>query len=483
MMFLFYPLFNVLSIALSVMAITMLIPLLLLFGDTDVQALMFIESALLTLASAGLFKLLGRRHRGRLIQRQLFLVTAGSWIVTPLYGMIPFLMMKHPLSLADAFFECVSGFTTTGATVMSGLDKVPHDILLYRSILQWFGGIGIIAVAIAALPSLKTGGMKLFRTESSDWSEKATPRAHHMMSGLLIAYMVLSVLCCLCYWLAGMDVFNAVNHAMTTISTGGYSTSDASFAQFDSNLLHWIAIIFMLAGCLPFMMFVQAWHGRSLRMFKDIQIAGLLGIVIGTTVVLVPDVNWTGDMDLADAITLAAFNVTSIVSTTGFASSDYSLWGNTTHVAFFFLTFIGGCSGSTAGGVKIFRCQLFFIQLKKQLIKSIHPNSVIATKYGNRMVTEDIMQSCIAYLFLLMTSLIIVTFLLSMTGLDLVTSLTGAATAFMNVGPGLGEIIGPAGNFAPLTDTAKWLLSIAMILGRLEFIAIIILFTRTFWRG
>ena len=483
MMFLFYPLFNVLSIALMVMAFAMLIPLLLLFVGTPVQYQMFIESATLTMISALLFKLLGSRHRGRLIQRQLFLVTAGSWVVTPLYGMIPFLMMEHPLSLADAFFECASGFTTTGATVMSGLDKVPHDILLYRSIIQWFGGIGIIAVAIAALPSLKTGGMKLFRTESSDWSEKATPRAHHMMSGLLIAYIAVSVLCCLCYWLAGMDLFNAVNHAMTTISTGGYSTSDASFAQFNSNLLHWIAIVFMLVGCLPFMLFVQAWHGRSLRMFKDIQIAGLLGVVIGASAVLATDVAWTEHMTPWDAITLAAFNVTSIVSTTGYISTDYSLWGNATHVTFFFLTFIGGCSGSTAGGVKIFRCQLFFIQLKKQLIKSIHPNSVIATKYGNRMVTEDIMQSCIAYLFLLMTSLILVTFLLSLTGLDLLTSLTGASTAFMNVGPGLGDVIGPAGNFAPLTDTAKWLLAVAMILGRLEFIAIVILFTRTFWRG
>ncbi|MBK8972624.1 MAG: TrkH family potassium uptake protein [Hahellaceae bacterium] len=482
-MYLFVPLFNVLSIALALLALSMLTPLALILAGETIEYMVFIQSATATAVGSLFFRALGRGYRRRLIQRQLFLITAGSWLVAPFFAMLPFLLIEKPLSLADAFFETVSGITTTGATVITGLDQLTPDILLYRSILQWFGGVGIIGMAIAILPSLKTGGMKLFRTESSDWSEKATARTNNLLNGIMAAYITLTILCFICYRLAGMDLFNAINHALTTVATGGFSTSDQSFAQFESHALHWIAIFFMIAGSIPFFLYVQAWHVRSARVFSNVQVLGLLAITAGVTLILAIDLAATENKGLLEALTLSAFNVTSVISTTGYASADYMQWGNATVVTFFFLMFIGGCSGSTSGGVKVFRCQLFFVQLKKQLIKSIHPNAVIASKYGGRMVSEDIMQSCIAFIFLVMTSLIVVTFLLSLTGLDFMTSATGASSALMNVGPGLGHIIGPAGSFKPLSDVAKWLLSFSMILGRLEFIAIVILFTRTFWRG
>ncbi len=482
-MMLLKPLFRLLSIALAVLGLLMLLPLsLVLFGD-EVNQQGFLGSALLTLIGAGICQFLSRNMPERLVSKQLFIITSGAWLVVPAFGLLPFILMAEPLSFTDASFETISALTTTGSTVMTGLDTLSRDILLWRSILQWFGGIGIIGMAIAILPSLKVGGMRLFKTESSDWSEKATPRAHQMLVGIISTYVILSVVCSLAYFIGGMSPFNAINHAMTTISTGGFSTSDNSFGQFDSYLLQWICIIFMISGSIPFLLYVRMWSHRNIAVFKDIQVLGLVGLLAGVSLILALDLELTGKMEFWRALTLSALNVTSVVTTTGFASADYSHWGNAAIVLFFFLTFIGGCSGSTSGGVKIFRCQMFFILLKTQLVKSVHPNAVISSKYGGRAVTDDIIQSCIAFLFFLMTSLIVLTFLLSLTGLDFLTSITGASTALMNVGPGLGDMIGPAGNFQHLQSSAKWLLALGMLLGRLEFLAVLILFTRTFWRG
>ncbi|OZG73129.1 potassium transporter TrkH [Hahella sp. CCB-MM4] len=480
---LFKPLFRLLSIALLVLGTMMLLPLILVFYGDPVHLKAFSVSAALTMAGAVVCHLLSREGVERLISKQLFVITSGAWFVVPMFGLLPFLMMRDPLTFTDAVFETVSALTTTGSTVMSGLDHTPRDILLWRSILQWFGGIGIIGMAIAILPSLKVGGMRLFQTESSDWSEKTTPRAHQMLVGIITAYLAISVLCALAYWVGGMSPFNAINHAMTTVSTGGFSTSDSSFGQFDSKLLQWMCTFFMIAGSIPFLLYVRMWSHRSLIHVNDVQVKGLVGLLLGVSLILAVDLEFTGRMDFWEAFTLSALNVTSVVTTTGFASADYSHWGNAAIALFFFLTFIGGCSGSTSGGVKIFRCQIFFIMLKTQLVKSVHPNAVIASKFGGRTVSDDIIQSCIAFLFFLMTTLIVLTFLLSLTGLDFITSITGASTALMNVGPGLGDMIGPAGNFQSLEISAKWLLTIGMLLGRLEFLAVMILFTRTFWRG
>ncbi|GAA3958310.1 TrkH family potassium uptake protein [Allohahella marinimesophila] len=480
---LFVPYFRVAAVALLILSALMLAPMgLTLVGYGGAHETYLLPLAA-SLAAGLIFKRLGHPAPAHINQRQLFLITAGTWLTVPTFGMLPFMFMDNPLSLVDAAFETVSGMTTTGSTVMTGLEQTPKDILLWRSVLQWYGGIGIIGMTIAVLPSLKSGGMKLFRTESSDWSEKEIPQMKDLLKGIIGAYFGLSILCALAYWLAGMDAFNAINHMMTTVSTGGYSTSDASFGQFPSHLITWLAILFMFAGAVPFVLYIRFWRKQSSRILSDIQVKGLLFVLASAAGFLTIDLVLTTEMTIFEALTASAFNVMSVVTTTGYANANYGLWGPAAVAIFFFLTFVGGCSGSTSGGIKIFRFQLFFIMLQRQFKQAIHPNAVLVSKYGTRLVTEEILQSTIAFVFLLITTLVVLTLLLSLTGLDFITSITGASTALMNVGPGLGEMIGPAGNFQGVSDAAKSILMAGMILGRLEFTAIMIIFTRVFWRG
>ena len=462
----------------------MLVPLALSIAyNSDNQIAFFSSAAITSLVGIG-FLLVGKKSRLDFMQpRQVFLITTAAWTGVSLFSALPFILIDHPLTLADAVFEAVSGVTSTGSSVMSGLDSLPKDILLWRSILNWIGGVGIIGMAIAILPFLRVGGMRLFKTESSDWSDKAMPRAQSLMAMIIYCYLLLSLICCLAFWLAGMDFFNAVNHAMATVSTGGFSTSDSSFAQFDSLLIHWIAIVFMLAGAFPFVLFVRLLVNRKFIVFKDTQVRGLLWIVAVTTVALTAQLIITDQMAPFQALTMACFNLVSVITTTGFASGDYQLWGSLSLIVFFFVTFVGGCSGSTTGGIKVFRLQIFGGLVKEQILTAIHPRAIISRRYNNRLISSEIIASSISYMFLMTACLVTIAVILALTGLDLVTSFTGAATAVMNVGPGLGPIIGPAGNFSSLSDTAKWALSAGMLLGRLEFLTILVLFTPAFWRA
>jgi trk system potassium uptake protein TrkH len=324
--------------------------------------------------------------------------------------------------------------------------------------------------------------MKLFRTESSDWSDKSLPRTQQLLMLMVVTYALLTLACVLAYSLFGMDLFNAVNHAMATVSTGGFSTSDSSFAQFDSISLHWVSILFMVLGATPFVLFIRLVRHRQVSIFRDAQWRGMLAILAVLALLLtLPALSMPGQT-LPWAFTLATFNIVSVVTTTGYASTDYTLWGNFAIAIFFFATFLGGCSGSTSGGIKTFRVQLCFTIIREQIIKAVHPNAILKRQYNGSTVSDEIVASLVGFLFLMAISLTIMTLLLSLMGLDLVTSLTGSATALMNVGPGLGAIIGPAGNFQPLPAAAKWVLSMGMILGRLEFLTIIVLLTPAFWR-
>jgi trk system potassium uptake protein TrkH len=413
----------------------------------------------------------------------MFLVTFANWIGVPLFATLPFLLSNLGISVTDAVFESVSGVTTTGATVLSGLDDMPKDILLWRSMTQWLGGLGFIGMAVAVLPFLRVGGMRLFQTESSDWSEKAVPRARTLIRSLTVAYLVLSFLCMFSYWIGGMTWFDAVNHAMTTISTAGYSTSDASLGSFPQPWIQWSAVLFMTLGGMPFVLFIKAFSQRSLFALFDSQVKAYLSVIVLMSILIALYLYLYKAIAPWEAITLSFVNVTSVITTTGYASADYGLWGEAAVVAFFFMMFIGGCSGSTSGGIKIFRFQLFFLILYDQLIKSVHPRAVTTLRYNSRKVNEDVVSSSIAFMFMAMGSFGLLAFILGLTGLDLTTSLSGSLTALMNVGPGLGEIIGPPGNFEPLPTAAKWAMCAGMLLGRLEFLAIYILFTRMFWRG
>lgn len=478
------PTLLILGAILNILALFMLVPLALSIAYDSNNQLAFFSSATITSLSGIAFLLMSKKSRLDFMQpRLVFLITSVAWTGVSLFSALPFLLIDHPLGLADAVFEAVSGVTTTGSSVMSGLDALPKDILLWRSMLNWIGGVGIIGMAIAVLPFLRVGGMRLFKTESSDWSDKAMPRAQSLMAMIIYSYLALSVICCLAFWLAGMDFFNAINHTMTTVSTGGFSTSDSSFAQFDSLLIHWIAIVFMLAGAFPFVLFVRLLVNKKFIVFGDTQVRGLLWIVAITTLMLSLQLIISGQMDPLRAVTMACFNLVSVITTTGFASGDYQLWGSLALVVFFFATFVGGCSGSTTGGIKVFRLQIFGGLVKEQIMTAIHPRAIISRRYNNRLISSEIIASSISYMFLMVACWLVITIILALTGLDLVTSVTGALTSVMNVGPGLGDVIGPAGNFSSLSDTAKWALSAGMLLGRLEFLTILVLFTPAFWRA
>ncbi|MES3007202.1 MAG: TrkH family potassium uptake protein [Pseudomonadota bacterium] len=473
----------VLGVVLNLLAVFLLIPAALgLVSDTG-NHYAFLMSAAVASSAGIVLGITGIRHRAANLQsRQMFIITASAWIVIPLVGALPFVLWNDGVSYTDAVFETVSGLTTTGATVFVGLDNTPPDILLWRSLLHWIGGLGIIGMAIAVMPFLSVGGMKLFRTESSDWSDKSLPRTQKILMLIVLIYLLLTLACLLAFWGFGMDFFNAINHAMATVSTGGYSTSDSSFAQFDSLALHWVAIVFMILGATPFVLMIRLFRHKQVSILRDAQWCGMLAILTTLSLLLVlPALAMPGET-LSWAITHAAFNLVSVVTTTGFASTDYTQWGSFAIAIFFFATFLGGCSGSTSGGIKTFRVQLCFTVIREQIIRAIHPNAVMKRQYNGGTVSDEIVASLVAFLFLMAISVTVMTLLLALMGLDLITSLTASATALMNVGPGLGPIVGPAGNFSSLPGLAKWVLCAGMILGRLEFLTIIVLFTPAFWR-
>jgi trk system potassium uptake protein TrkH len=477
------PVLIVLGVVLCFVALLQVFPALLAWYTDSGNLHAYTLSALLGGGSGLVCIAVGHAHRSAHLQpRQMFLITATAWLVVPLFGALPLLLTLDGLSLADAVFESVSGMTTTGSTVLVGLDAMADDVLLWRSLLQWFGGMGIIGMAIAVLPFLSVGGMKLFRTESSDWSDKSMPRTQQLLKHMVLVYVVLTLLCTLLYRVFGMDTFNAVNHALSTISTGGYSTSDSSFAQFASPALHWIGIVFMILGASPFVLYLRVLKHRSLAPLADRQLRGMLLMMAGMSASLALVLWQAGDSSFGQALTLATFNLVSVVTTTGFASADFSLWGNFAIVVFFFATFLGGCSGSTSGGIKTFRIQLCLTLIREQVARAIHPRAALPRAYNGVTVSDEILTSLVAFLFVMVLCLTAMTLLLALTGLDLVTSLTGSATALANVGPGLGPIIGPAGNFSSLSDMAKWVLCGGMIMGRLEFLTIIVLLSPAFWR-
>ncbi len=348
--------------------------------------------------------------------------------------------------------------------------------------LHWLGGIGFIGMAVAILPLLRVGGMRLFQTESSDWSEKVTPRSHVAANYILWIYVGLTALATLALWLAGMTPFEAINHAMSLISTGGFSTSDASLGHWPQPAIHWVSVVVMMAGALPFTLYVATLRGHKRALLKDQQVRGFVGFLVITWLIVGTWLSLNSDYSWWDAVRIVAVNVTSVVTTTGVALGDYTLWGSFALLLFFYLTFVGGCSGSTAGGLKIFRFQVAGELLMGSLKQLIHPRAVIQKKYNNHPIDEEIVRSLLTFSFFFTITIGAIALGLALIGLDWTTALTGAATAVCNVGPGLGTIIGPAGNFSTLPDAAKWLLTIGMLLGRLEILTVLVLFTPVFWK-
>ncbi|MDX1817992.1 MAG: TrkH family potassium uptake protein [Marinobacter sp.] len=477
------PIVQILGFLLILLSFLMTLPVnLLMFGETS-DWLAFVKSASVCFVIGVLALSVSGRRKHALKQRQMFMLTVSAWVIIPLFSSLPLLLSGMNLTITDAFFESISGVTTTGSTVLTGLDSMPDDILLWRSLMQWMGGIGIIGMAVAILPFLRIGGMRLFATESSEWSEKVVPRTNSLARSLVGVYLGITLACLLSYWVLGMTLFEALNHALTTVSTGGYSTSDSSMGQFESLGILLVATVFMAIGGMPFFLFVRFIHGQRQPLFRDQQVRFFLVLLVAVAAMLTVYRVVNDDADPFYTFIHALFNVTSVVTTTGFASTDYSMWGPFAVVIFLFITFVGGCSGSTAGGMKIFRFQLSMLLLREQVRRLLHPHAVFARNYNGRVIGDDIVASSVAFSFIFLATLAVVTAMLGALGLDLVTSFSGAVTALTNVGPGLGDIIGPAGNFQSLPDAAKWVLMATMILGRLELLSVFVMLSPDFWRS
>ena len=444
----------------------------------------FLSSSFITILIGTLFVLANLQEEYQLNLKQTFLFSTFAWIAVATFGALPFILSDINFSLSDAFFESMSGITTTGSTVVTNLDTSPKSILLWRAIMQWLGGVGIIVMAITVLPLLKVGGMQLFKIESSDKPEKILPKTSQVAFIIISTYLILTFSCAFFYKILGMSLFDSIAHAMTTIATGGFSTHNDSIGYFNNPSIELVATLFIILGSIPFIVYLKFIKGNRKIFFQDIQIKGLIYLLLLSTLIMFIYLFFNNDNILViEKIRIASFNVVSILSGTGYVTNDFSLWGKFPLIFFLFLMFIGGCAGSTACGIKIFRFQLLFLFLNNQIKKLISPNSVFILKYNNQKITNNYMNSVIIFVFAYLFIFILTAMLLSVTGLDFLSAISGAATSISNVGPGLGEMIGPNGNFKSIPEISKWILSFGMLLGRLELFAVLILFFPSFWRN
>ena len=475
--------FFLIGILLIVLGASMLAPYVLQVV-LDEGSHSFISASFVTIFIGILFVLANLEKEFKLNLRQTFLFSSLAWVTVAVFGSLPFLLSTQNFSFSEAFFESMSGITTTGATIISDLDNSPKSILLWRAIMQWLGGIGIVVMAITILPLLKVGGMQLFKMEGPDSTEKILPRTIEVATIIISTYIILTLMCGFFYWIFGMTIFDSVSHAMTTIATGGFSTHNDSIGFFKSSNIEMVASIFIILGSIPFISYLKFTQGNKKVFFQDVQIRGLIYLLLISIIIMFLYLLLINDeSSLFDKIRISSFNVISILSGTGYVTDDFGLWGKFSLIFFLALMFIGGCAGSTACGIKIFRLQMLLIFLKNQIKKIISPNSVIITKYNNQKISDNFINSVIIFIFTFLFIFLIIAMLLSISGLDFITSISGAASSISNVGPGLGDIIGPNGNYKDIPDASKWILSAGMLLGRLELFAVLVLFFPSFWRG
>ncbi|OBY26618.1 TrkH family potassium uptake protein [Leisingera sp. JC1] len=477
------PVGYVIGLLVVILGAMMVFPLLVDLYDGRGEWPVFLESAVFTVLVGGLLSLsCANGVKEGLSIRQTFLLTTLVWVALPLFGAVPLMLGATELRFVDAFFEAMSGLTTTGSTVISGLDDLPRGLLLWRGILQWLGGIGIIVVAMVFLPELRVGGMQIFRSEAFDTMGKILPRAQAIAKQISLIYVTLTLMCMIVYLMLGLEGFDALVHALTTMSTGGFSNYDASFGTF-SGPAEYAASVFMIIAALPFVRYVQLINGHAEPLFRDSQIRTFLAIILLLVAVTTSVLVYVFPHHPEQAFREALFNITSIISGTGYASVDYMGWGSFLIMVFFFIGLIGGCAGSTACSVKIFRYQLLFSAIRVQIQRIRSPHGIFVPRFEGRAVSADVLSSVISFFMFFVVTIGIVAWMLALTGLDFVTSVSGAATAVANIGPGLGDIIGPAGNFSSLNDPAKWILSVAMLIGRLELMAVYAILTVRFWRA
>jgi len=482
-MFDFRPVGYVIGLLVAALGAAMLFPMLIDIAEGSGNWTAFLQASIISMVFGGLIALAcANGVKEHLSIQQTFLLTTGVWVALPIFGAIPFITGATDERFVNAMFEAMSGLTTTGSTVFSDLEELPKGLLFWRALLQWFGGIGIIVVAMVFLPELRVGGMQIFRSEGFDTFGKILPRATEIASRVSVVYFGLTIICAFTYLGFGMSPFDAATHAMTTVATGGFANYDSSFENFGAGV-EYAAVIFMLLAALPFVRYVQLLAGTAKPLYRDSQVRTFFGTAAVIVLIMALWQLSFAPGTAENSFRKSLFNVVSILTGTGYSSDNYMTWGGFPVAVFFFIGLIGGCAGSTSCSIKIFRYQLLFSSITAQIGRLHSPHGLFSPRYGGRAVGADVLSSVMAFFVLFIVSLGVISVLLAMTGLDFVTSISGASAALANIGPGLGPIIGPAGNFGSLGDTAKWILIAAMLIGRLELMAVYVLFTLKFWRG
>ncbi len=473
--------FFIVGILLLVLGVFMMIPyaVQLIYNENSNS---FFSSSIITIFIGVLTILASLKKDNQLNLQQAFLFSTLSWASIALFGSLPFLLSGLNLSFSEAFFESMSGITTTGSTTIIDLDSTPKSILLWRAIMQWLGGIGIIVMATTVMPLLKVGGMQVFKTDTSG-SEKILPKTIEVAFTIISIYSILTFACGFIYWVLGMTIFDSVAHALTTLATGGFSTHNESIGFFKSPRIEFTSIIFIILGSIPFITYIKFVKGNKKIFYQDVQIRGFIYLLLVSIFIMFIYLFLNkSEYSALDNLRISSFNVISILSGTGYVTDDFGLWGEFPLIFFIFLMFVGGCAGSKTCGIKIFRLQILFLFVGNQIKKLIYPNSVLIVNYNNKKIEDNFINSVIIFIFSYLFLFLIIAMLLSVSGLDFLSAISGAATSISNVGPGLGDMIGPNGNFNEVSDISKWILSFAMLLGRLEIFAVLVLFLPSFWR-
>ncbi len=476
------PIFFINGILLLILSAAMMFPVLVDFSAQNADWQVFAGAQLVT-AFFGFAMLFSTQQRKfSLTLKETFLMTCAAWFTLALFAALPFYFSRLDISFAGAVFESVSGITTTGSTVISGLDQLSQGLLLWRSILHWMGGIGVLVIALAILPLLQISGMQIYKSQSFGDVDKVLPSATQIAVYILIIYVALTLTCTVLFHFAGMGLFDALNHAMSAISTGGFSTKDASIGYFNSVRIEMIALVFMLLGALPFPLYVKFVRGETQALWRDNQVRTFIGVVLACTAILTAYMVISDKFYFLEALRRSFFTVVTLITTTGFASGDYTVWGPFVIGMAFFLTFLGSCSGSTTGGIKIFRLQILWKMMHQQINRLMSPHGIFQVRYNQKQVDIGLQAAIAGFFFIYIASWIFFGLLLQLCGLNFETAFTASLTAISNVGPGLGNIIGPSGNFSTVGNIELSILSFAMILGRLEFFTLLVILTPRFWR-
>ncbi|MEO1328909.1 MAG: TrkH family potassium uptake protein [Pseudomonadota bacterium] len=441
----------------------------------------FVVSSILTLLVGGALTLgCSTGRRGGLTIEQAFLLTVLSWVALPLFGALPFVLGDYGASGVDALFESVSGITTTGATIIVDLNEIPPGILLWRALLQWMGGVGIVIFAMIFLPTLQVGGMQLFRSEAFDTAGKILPRATEISISIFTIYLGLTLACALVYGLCGQNAFDALCHAMTTLATGGLANYNGSFGEL-SPASQYAAVVFMILAGLPFVRYVQLVRGDAEPLWRDSQIRTFFAVIAAVVVILSLVRFQAAETTSEESFRQSLFNTVSLITGTGYTNASYDAWGPFAVSILFLIGLIGGCAGSTCCSVKIFRYQVLAAIVVTEMRRVRRPNAIFTARYEGRPLKPDVVTSVLTFFFMFIASLAVLTLVLTYVGLDAQTALSAAASALANIGPGFGPIVGPDGNYASLPDSAKFALIVGMLLGRLELLSVLILFTPNFW--